>query len=264
LDAIKTKLTGLTGGLPFFLEESIRYLVRNGMLIGEKGNYSVASTVDTLNIPETVEALVSSRISGLPPGVWSVLSAAAVVGRTAPLSLIARVCDSTIPQLQPRLQDLEQQHIISVSEQRTDPIFEFRHEFFRQVAYGMTLSSTRIALHAKTLRESEVLFANRVPDWLSFLVYHATLASLHADAARYCRIAAEHAVFASSYSAASDFCEQAVRHLVVLRHKLQRVRSFELRRERCFDFAPQHGQRDRMAASLTVRRRRMVAIEFGT
>jgi hypothetical protein len=52
--------------------------------------------------------------------------------------------------------------------------------------------------------------------------------------------------------------------LVVLRHKLQRVRSFELRRERCFDFAPQHGQRDRMAASLTVRQRRMVAIEFGT
>ena len=52
--------------------------------------------------------------------------------------------------------------------------------------------------------------------------------------------------------------------LIVLRHKLQRKRPFNLRRERCFDFAPQHGQRDRMAASLTVRRRRMVAIEFGT
>src|SRR5262245_58370582 len=52
--------------------------------------------------------------------------------------------------------------------------------------------------------------------------------------------------------------------LVLLRHKLQRMRPFKLRRERCFDFAPQHGQRDRMAASLTVRRRRMVAIEFGT
>lgn len=52
--------------------------------------------------------------------------------------------------------------------------------------------------------------------------------------------------------------------LIVLRHKLQRERPFNLRRERCFDFAPQHGQRDRMTASLTIRRRRMVAIEFGT
>jgi class 3 adenylate cyclase/tetratricopeptide (TPR) repeat protein len=216
LGPIKNKLCELTGGLPFFLEESIRYLVRNGILLGERGNYSVAAMVDTLNIPETVEALVSSRISSLPPEVWSVLSVASVVGRTAPLSLIARVCDSTVPQLQPKLQDLEQQHIISVSEQRSDPIFEFRHEFFRQVAYGMTLSSTRIALHAKTLRVAEVLFASRVPDWISFLVYHATLASLHADAARYSRIAAEHAVLASSYSAASEFCEQAVRHLEML------------------------------------------------
>ena len=54
------------------------------------------------------------------------------------------------------------------------------------------------------------------------------------------------------------------RPLIVLRHKLQRKRPFNLRRERCFDFAPQHGQRDRMAASLTARHRRMVAIEFGT
>jgi len=54
------------------------------------------------------------------------------------------------------------------------------------------------------------------------------------------------------------------RGLIVLRHKLRRERPFNLRRERCFDFAPQHGQRDKMAASLTIRRRRMVAIEFGT
>jgi hypothetical protein len=52
--------------------------------------------------------------------------------------------------------------------------------------------------------------------------------------------------------------------LVLLRHKLQRVRPFILRRERRFDFTPQHGQRDRMAARLTIRRRRMVAMEFGT
>jgi len=57
---------------------------------------------------------------------------------------------------------------------------------------------------------------------------------------------------------------QPAARLIVLRHKLQRERPFNLRRERCFDFAPQHGQRDKMAASLTIRRRRMVAIEFGT
>jgi hypothetical protein len=44
--------------------------------------------------------------------------------------------------------------------------------------------------------------------------------------------------------------------LVLLCHKL--------RRERPFVFAPQHGQRDKMATSLAMSRRRKVGIELGT
>jgi hypothetical protein len=49
-------------------------------------------------------------------------------------------------------------------------------------------------------------------------------------------------------------CEYAL--LVVLRHKL--------RRERAEVLAAQHGHRDRMPTSWTIRRRRRVAMEFGT
>jgi hypothetical protein len=45
-------------------------------------------------------------------------------------------------------------------------------------------------------------------------------------------------------------------HLILLCHKL--------RRERPFVFAPQHGQRDRMATSFAMNRRRKVEIELGT
>ena len=44
--------------------------------------------------------------------------------------------------------------------------------------------------------------------------------------------------------------------LVLLRHKL--------RRERPVVFAPQHGQRDRIATRLAMSRRRKVEIELGT
>src|SRR5262245_50917664 len=46
------------------------------------------------------------------------------------------------------------------------------------------------------------------------------------------------------------------RLLVLLCHKLQR--------ERPFVFAPQHGQRERMATSFAISRRRKVEIELGT
>jgi class 3 adenylate cyclase/tetratricopeptide (TPR) repeat protein len=225
LEPVKAKLTEMAGGLPFFLEEAVRYLTRNGILVGEAGKYAVVASAGALNIPDTVEALVSSRISSLAPELRSVLSAASIVGRTGPLALIARICDSSVADVQPKLENLERQHIIAISELKSETIFEFRHEFFRQVAYAMTLSSDRRILHAKTLRAAEVLFDNRISDWITFLAYHAALASLHADAARYCRIAAEHAVLASSYSAASEFCEQAVKHLDQLPQTVENIQA---------------------------------------
>src|SRR5215813_14192989 len=225
LDAVKAKLTELAGGLPFFLEEAVRYLTRTGILVGEAGRYLVEAPARSLDIPETVEALVSSRISSLPRELWSVLSAASIVGRTGPLALIARICDSSVTDVQGKLESLERQHIIALTELKSEAIFEFRHEFFRRVAYTMTLASDRRALHAKTLRAAEILFDNRISDWIVFLAYHAALASLHADAARYCRIAAENAVLASSYSTASEFCEQAVRHLEQLPQTVENIQA---------------------------------------
>ena len=139
--------------------------------------------------------------------------------------MIARICDSSVADVQPKFENLERQHIVAISELKSETIFEFRHDFFRQVAYTMTLSSDRRVLHAKTLRAAEVLFDNRISDWIAFLAYHAALASLHADAARYCRIAAEHAVHASSYSAATEFCEQAVKHLDQLPQTVENIQA---------------------------------------
>src|SRR5215831_14248909 len=69
---------------------------------------------------------------------------------------------------------------------------------------------------------------------------------------------------ATDVTVAAQKALSAVHRLVLLRHKLQRTRPFILRRDRRFDLAPQHGQRDRRSTSLAMSRRRMVAIEFGT
>ena len=63
---VKAKLTELAGGLPFFLEEAVRYLSRTGILVGEAGKYAVVAAAGALNIPETVEALVSRASRACP------------------------------------------------------------------------------------------------------------------------------------------------------------------------------------------------------
>jgi predicted ATPase len=52
-------------GNPFFLEESVRTLVEIGALLGERGRFRLVQAVDTLQIPATVQAILTARIDRL-------------------------------------------------------------------------------------------------------------------------------------------------------------------------------------------------------
>ena len=55
-----------TEGNPFFAEESIRSLVEDEILVGEKGAYRPGLRIDEINIPTTVQNVVADRIDRLP------------------------------------------------------------------------------------------------------------------------------------------------------------------------------------------------------
>src|SRR4029453_9609580 len=69
-DASLAPLTPLliarTEGNPFFLEESVRALVETGVLVGEPGAYRLAKSVESLQVPATVQAVLAARIDRLP------------------------------------------------------------------------------------------------------------------------------------------------------------------------------------------------------
>ena len=60
LQALKQILITRTEGNPFFLEESVRALVETGILVGEPGAYRLAQPLDSLQVPPTVQAVLSS------------------------------------------------------------------------------------------------------------------------------------------------------------------------------------------------------------
>src|SRR6516225_9574810 len=66
LEPLKQLLIARTGGNPFFLEESVRTLVEIGVLVGERRAYRLAKTLDSLQVPATVQAVLAARIDRLP------------------------------------------------------------------------------------------------------------------------------------------------------------------------------------------------------
>ena len=78
---LKQHLIFKTEGNPLFLEESVRSLVDAGALVGEPGAYRQARPIDTLRVPDTVQAVLSARIDRLEPEAKRLLQLAAVIGK---------------------------------------------------------------------------------------------------------------------------------------------------------------------------------------
>src|SRR5262249_41749876 len=95
LEALKPLLIARTAGNPFFLEESVRTLVETGGLWGERGAYRLAQALATLQVPATVQAVLTARIDRLPPEEKRLLQTAAVIGTDVPLALLQALAEGT-------------------------------------------------------------------------------------------------------------------------------------------------------------------------
>ena len=80
-------------GNPFFLEETVRMLVETNVLAGERGLYRLTHSIQAIQVPPTVHAMLAARIDRLPPEDRHLLQLASVIGKDVPLVLLKVVAD---------------------------------------------------------------------------------------------------------------------------------------------------------------------------
>src|SRR5204863_1380733 len=107
LEPLKRLLITRTGGNPFFLEESVRTLVETGVVAGERGSFRLAKTLDAIQVPATVQAVLAARIDRLPATVKYLLQSAAVIGKTVAYPLLETVAGMTAAELRGGLTQLQ-------------------------------------------------------------------------------------------------------------------------------------------------------------
>ncbi|HEX2523119.1 MAG TPA: hypothetical protein VHP35_13430, partial [Terriglobia bacterium] len=95
LASLKQLLISRTEGNPFFLEESIQTLVETKCLIGERGSYRLEKTLESTQVPATVQAVLAARIDRLPPDEKRLLQSAAVIGKDVPFVLLQSIVDES-------------------------------------------------------------------------------------------------------------------------------------------------------------------------
>jgi class 3 adenylate cyclase/tetratricopeptide (TPR) repeat protein len=197
-------------GNPFFLEETVRTLVETKTLVGEQGRYRLTQSVQALQVPATVQAVLAARIDRLPPEEKRLLQVASVVGKDVPVALLQAIAELPEADLQRSLTHLQAAEFLY--EMRFFPELEytFKHALTHEVTYGTLLRERRCALHARLVPTIEHLYTERLVEQVGRLAHHAWHGEVWDKAALYGRQAGAKAVSRSAYRDAVTCFEQAL------------------------------------------------------
>ena len=141
-----------TGGNPLFLEETLRMLVEDGVLVEHDGRLRGLTDLESVRVPETVQAVLAARLDRLDPEELAVLQRAAVIGQVfwwgavADLTPRERTAD-----VSGRLQGLVRKGFVR-PDRRTfagEDGFRFGHILIRDAAYESMPKQLRGELHER-------------------------------------------------------------------------------------------------------------------
>jgi class 3 adenylate cyclase/tetratricopeptide (TPR) repeat protein len=191
--ALGSTLIERTDGNPFFLEETIRALAETGTLAGERGRYRLTKSLDEIQVPATVQAIIAARIDRLSPEDKRLLQSAAVIGKDVAGSVLAALAAEGDEDLRRGLARLQAAEFLYEVRLFPEPEYTFKHALTHEVAYAALLHDRRRELHARVLTVMEELYEERRAEHVDELARHALRAHAWEAGARYCVEAASRA-----------------------------------------------------------------------
>jgi class 3 adenylate cyclase/tetratricopeptide (TPR) repeat protein len=210
VDPLKSMLADRTGGNPLFLEETVRGLVETGALAGERGTYRLTQSLETIQVPATVQSILAARIDRLSPEDKRVLQAASVIGKDFPFSLLQAISEDDGTDLRGGLTRLQAAEFLYETRLFPDLEYTFKHALTHEVAYGGVLHERRRRLHAQIVGTIETLHSDRLAEHAERLAHHAFRGEEWDRAVRHGRDAARKALGRSANQEAKTYLEQAL------------------------------------------------------
>ncbi|MEO0130053.1 MAG: adenylate/guanylate cyclase domain-containing protein, partial [candidate division WOR-3 bacterium] len=168
-EEFKDKILKKAEGNPFYLEEIIRALIDTGCLKLDAGVWRLSSDVNDIEIPDTVQAVIISRIDRLEPELKQILQIASVIGRIFYRQVLQPVSKIDDLLLTLHLATLEELEYIKESKTEDEISYIFRHPLLQEVIYNNILRKKRKELHNSVAECIEKLFAERINDFCDLL-----------------------------------------------------------------------------------------------
>ena len=142
-------------GIPLYAVETVRMLLDRGLLERHDGGYRVTGDLGTLDVPETLHALIAARLDGLAPEERRLLQDAAVLGKTFAPKGLATLAGVDEEALRPVLASLARKEMLMLDTDPRSPErgqYGFVQALIQRVAYETLSRRDRKAKHLAASR----------------------------------------------------------------------------------------------------------------
>jgi tetratricopeptide (TPR) repeat protein len=209
---IQSMIIRKTEGNPFFIEEIIRSFIDEGIIEVRDNGLRVTGKINDVNIPDTINEVILSRVDKLDEKTRELLNTASVMGRNFYYKILEETTD-TIEELDERLAYLTEVQLITETKKKEEIEYLFKHALAQQLTYDAMLQQSRKEIHLKIARSIEKVFKANINEFYGTLVYHYELAEDNEKAIYFMLLAGEEAMRSGASSEALWFFERALEAL---------------------------------------------------
>ncbi len=147
-------------GMPLYAVETVRMLVDRGALEARDDAYVLVGEVGTLDVPETLHALIAARLDVLPPEDRALVQDASVVGMSFTVEGLAAVAGLGREQVETRLRELVRREFLGLEADKRSPErgqYSFLQALIKEVAYSTLSKPDRRSRHLAAAHHLESL-----------------------------------------------------------------------------------------------------------
>jgi tetratricopeptide (TPR) repeat protein/class 3 adenylate cyclase len=239
-----------TGGNPFFLEESCHALMEQQLVVVRDGAAVAGEAMALMQLPETVQSVIRTRLDHLTPPTRDILRVASVIGREFTRAVLDELTDTTVHNNE-GLAELRRTGLVQQTSVAPEPSYRFRHVLAQEVAYDTLLDQQRVSLHAKAAAAIERRYADRLDEHRERLAHHCSRAGQW-------RAATLHGIHSADRSHSLSQFADALAMLDRAREWAERIADDDQRRELLADV---FFRQERLCETLGLRARQISIVE---
>ncbi len=166
---LREQIVERSGGTPLFCEEFIHMLIDEGLLVRHGASWRTTGTIEQIRVPQSINAVLATRLDILPEREKITLQAASVIGQRFEMRQLRALISGQ--DLEADVESLRRKGLLTGADGAGDEHL-FRHLLIRDAAYGSQPKSERASLHDRfrSVLEAETGDPQQI---LEILAHHA-------------------------------------------------------------------------------------------